>query len=72
MGTFIAIGLLAFITGLFLLISPGTLGWINEKTKIVVTSLDRVAFDYRVGFGIFFIIASLLFFFVAYYIRIRG
>ncbi|MBI5049219.1 MAG: hypothetical protein HZB54_09815 [Deltaproteobacteria bacterium] len=72
MGFFVAMGVFSLIVGLLFIISPATLRAMNEKASTMVTSFEEKAFTYRLGVGVSLIIASLLFFFVAYYIRIRG
>ncbi len=72
MGLFIAVGILSLLVGLLFIISPATLRNLNEATSKLVTNMEEKAFSYRMGVGLFLVIASLLFFFVAYYIKIKG
>ncbi|MEK6530983.1 MAG: hypothetical protein AABZ23_00645 [Deltaproteobacteria bacterium] len=72
MGIFIVIGAIALIAGLSFLAAPQMMKRLSETSARIVTSIDSTALSYRTGLGISLIIASLLFFFVAYYIRIKG
>ena len=72
MGYFIAVGVLALAVGFLFLFAPGFLNTLNIRSARLVTSFETKAFTYRVGLGISLVIASILFFFVAYYIRVRG
>ncbi|HBR17180.1 MAG: hypothetical protein A3G39_11270 [Deltaproteobacteria bacterium RIFCSPLOWO2_12_FULL_43_16] len=72
MGIFIVIGIFTFVIGLLFIVSPNTLRNVNEVSSKMVTDMEEKAFTYRLGVGISLMIASLLFFFVAYYIRLRG
>lgn len=72
MGLFLVMGVFSLIIGLLFIISPATLRAMNEKASTVVTSFEEKTFTYRLGVGISLILVSLLFFFVAYYIRIKG
>lgn len=69
---FIAIGVVSIIFGLLFVFAPDKLRVFNDKTSRVVGSFEKNAFTYRMGVGISLIIASLLFFFVAYYLRLKG
>lgn len=69
---FTVIGILVFVFGLLFIIAPATLKAISEWTNKVVADLEARAFTYRLGVGLFLMIAGLLFFFVAWYIKIRG
>lgn len=72
MGFFIAVGIISLVVGLLFIIAPGTLRDINERTSRLVSNVEDTIFAYRVGVGLSLIIASLLFFFVAYYMRLKG
>ncbi len=72
MGLFIAIGVLSLIFGLLFIIAPAILKNLNELTSRMAISIEEKVFTYRFGVGISMVIASLLFFFVAYYIKIKG
>lgn len=72
MGIFIVIGIFTFVIGLLFIISPNTLRSVNEVSSKMVTDMEEKAFTYRLGVGISLMIASLLFFFVAYYIKMKG
>lgn len=72
MELFIAIGVLAFIFGLLFIVAPASLKALNEWTGKMAINMEEKAFTYRFGVGISMVIASLLFFFVAYYIKIKG
>lgn len=69
---FILVGALSLITGILFILAPDLLRSINEKTARLITSIDSAVFAYRAGLGIVFIVASILFFFVAYYIKSKG
>ena len=72
MAFFIVIGIISLTVGVLFLFSPGTLRSINEAGMRVITTIDNAIFNYRIGLGLSLIIASFLFFFVAYYISVRG
>lgn len=72
MGLFIAIGVLSLIFGLLFIIAPSILKNLNELTSRMAINVEEKAFTYRFGVGISMVIASLLFFFVAYYIKVKG
>lgn len=72
MGLFIAIGVLSLIFGLLFIAAPAILKNLNELTSRMAVNIEEKAFTYRFGVGISMVIASLLFFFVAYYIKIKG
>ena len=72
MGIFIVIGIFTFVIGLLFIVSPNTLRNVNEVSNKIITDIYEKTFTYRLGVGISLKIASLLFFFVAYYIRLRG
>ncbi len=72
MGIFIVIGAIALFVGFSLLVAPQMMKRMSEASARIVTSIDTTAISYRTGLGISLIIASLLFFFVAYYIRVKG
>ena len=69
---FIGIGVLSFVVGILFIISPTTLKTLNTLMEKMVINLEEKVFTYRLGLGISLIIASMLFFFVAYYISIKG
>lgn len=72
MVAFISIGILSLLVGVLFVLSPETLRKINDWSMAMVSAFDRKAFKYRMGLGLTLIIASLLFFFVAYYISVKG
>ncbi len=72
MTLFIIVGIIALVTGIFFILAPEELRSLNEMSSKLIADLEQKAFDYRIGVGLSFIIASLLFFFVAYYIHIKG
>lgn len=72
MGYFIAVGILALVVGGLFLFAPGLLQDMNERSARLVSNIESKAFVYRLGVGLSLLIASLLFFFVAYYIKVRG
>lgn len=72
MEIFLVIGIFTFVIGLLFVVAPNTLRTVNEVTSKLVTDMEEKAFTYRLGVGISLMIASLLFFFVAYYIRVKG
>lgn len=72
MAAFISIGVLSLFFGILFVLSPETLRKLNDLSMAMVSALDKKAFKYRMGLGITMIIASILFFFVAYYIRVKG
>jgi hypothetical protein len=69
---FIAVGLLSLIFGGLFIFSPEYLRRINEGGMRLVSSIDTAILNYRIGIGATLVIASLLFFFVAYYISVKG
>jgi TRAP-type C4-dicarboxylate transport system permease large subunit len=69
---FIAAGLLSLSIGFLFIFFPGAIMALNDAGKRMVTNVDAAAFSHRGGLGLTLIIASLLFFFVAYYISVRG
>jgi hypothetical protein len=72
MSAFVIIGAISMITGVLFIFMPETMKRLSEASIRLVTNFDVTALSYRTGLGIFLIIASLLFFFVAYYIRIKS
>ena len=72
MELFIGMGILALAFGLFFIISPASLKTANEWTSKTLANFEEKTFTYRIGVGISLIVESLLFFFVAYYIMIKG
>lgn len=72
MKLFIAVGVLSLIFGLLFIIAPAVLKSLNEFTNRMVINIEEKVFTYRFGVGISMVVASLLFFFVAYYIKVRG
>ena len=72
MAAFISIGIISLLVGVLFILSPDTLRRINDWSMTMVSAFDRKAFKYRTGLGLTLIIASILFFFVAYYISVRG
>lgn len=72
MGLFILVGIISLAVGFSFIFAPEMLRKINQKSAVIVSNIESKAFDYRVGLGLSLIIASLLFFFVAYYIHVRG
>lgn len=69
---FISVGVLALAFGVMMIFAPDTLRRLNEASMTVIKDLDSAAFSHKNGVGLFLIISSLLFFFVAYYINARG
>lgn len=72
MELFIVVGILSLVFGLFFIASPTTLRTMSERANMVMMDLEAKAFTYRLGVGFFLMIASLLFFFVAWYISVMG
>lgn len=72
MGYFIAIGVVSIVFGLLFLLAPEQLRSLNNRTSRLVSTIENSVFIYRMGVGISLIIASVLFFFVAYYIKLKG
>ena len=72
MELFIGIGVISLVVGLLFLIAPGLLKDANDATSRFIASFEEGLFEKRVGVGLSLVIASLLFFFVAYYINLRG
>lgn len=72
MELFIVVGILSLVFGLFFIASPTTLRTMSERTNRAIMDLEAKAFTYRLGVGLSLIIASLLFFFVAWYINVKG
>jgi uncharacterized BrkB/YihY/UPF0761 family membrane protein len=72
MGLFVFIGVVSIAAGLFLIFAPEKLQSINELSNRLITNLEEDVFTYRLGVGVSLVVASLLFFFVAYYINARG
>lgn len=69
---FIAIGLLALLCGVLFIFAPETLRTLNENASRVVSSFDSITFSYRISVGVALIMASVLFFLVAYYLMMHG
>ncbi len=72
MSYLIIIGAITLVAGILFLFAPETLRSLNEKSKRMVSDFDATAFTHRIGLGITLIAASLLFFFVAYYVKVKG
>lgn len=72
MSFFIAVGMLSLTVGSLFILAPDTLRKINEAGTRIAADLDSRAFSHRVGVGLSLVVASLLFFFVAWYIALRG
>lgn len=72
MGFFIIVGILAMSVGLLFIFSPNTIRRINDIGTRMITNIDSAAFSRRLGVGITLLISSFLFFFVAYYMYVRG
>ena len=69
---FIAIGAVSLIVGVMFLFAPDALRKANDETSKLITNVEDWIFDKKIGVGLSMIIASLLFFFVAYYIDLKG
>ncbi len=69
---FIVIGVIALIVGVMFLVAPDQLKKANEAANQLVSTVEEWIFSKKTGVGLSMIIASLLFFFVAYYINIKG
>jgi hypothetical protein len=65
------IAILAFVIGALLLFAPSALKRLNELTARMVTKIDTLAFSYRIGIGISFLIVSAFMLFMAYYFTKR-
>ena len=72
MGYFIAIGIVSIAFGLLFIFAPDKLRALNNRTSRLVSAIEDSVFVYRLGVGISLLIASVLFFFVAYYIKLKG
>jgi hypothetical protein len=70
MELFIFIGAVSFAVGLLLIAAPDKLRSINERSNRFIVNLEESVFTYRLGVGLSLVIASVLFFFVAYYISL--
>lgn len=66
-----AIGILAFLIGIFLLLAPSALKRLNEISANVIARIDSLTFSYRIGFGVSLIIVAAFMFFMAYYFEKR-
>lgn len=69
---FIFMGIISIATGVLLIAMPETLRAINERASSLMANFEENLFTYRMGVGISLVITSLLFFFVAYYIYVKG
>jgi len=72
MSFFIAVGVVALTVGSLFILAPETLRKLNEAGTRIAADLDSTAFSHRIGVGLSLVISSLLFFFVAWYIALRG
>ncbi len=63
------LGVISAFFGILFLFSPKTLTKINEFTNKLIANLDTKTFAYRGGIGLSMLIAAVLFFFIAYYMR---
>ena len=67
MTAFILIGLIALISGILFLVAPGMLiklsGLLNQ-----IVSTDHKTMKYRISVGIIFVVISIFFLFIAYYL----
>lgn len=71
MAWIILLGIISFIFGLLLILSPTTITGMSEKLNRMVNKIDEEVFKYRLGVGICLIIAAIFLFFMAYLMTIR-
>ncbi len=69
---FIVIGVISLVVGVMFLGAPEKLLQINDAANKLVSSIEVWIFSKNIGVGLSMIIASILFFFVAYYINLKG
>lgn len=67
----IFLGIISFIFGLLLILSPTTLTSISERLNKMINRVDQEVFKYRLGVGVCLIIAAIFLFFMAYLMTIR-
>lgn len=65
------LGVISFIFGLLLIVSPKTITGISDKMNRMINRIDEEVFKYRLGVGICLIIAAIFLFFMAYLLTIR-
>lgn len=67
----IFLGIISFIFGLLLVLSPATITKTSEKLNTMINKIDEEVFRYRVGVGVCMLIAAAFLFFMAYLMTIR-
>ena len=67
MTAFILVGIIALLTGIMYLITPGTLIKLSALFNQIVSTDDKTM-KYRISVGVIFIVLGLFFLFMAYYI----
>ncbi|MEW6408715.1 MAG: hypothetical protein AB1488_01200 [Nitrospirota bacterium] len=68
---FSMLGILSTFFGILFLFSPKTITKINERVNKLLLDLDKRTLAYRGGIGLSMLIAAVLFFFIAYYMRMK-
>ena len=61
-------GLVSFVFGILMLVSPGTIRKLDQASNRALASMDKKIYELRVGVGISSILVSVLAFFVVYFI----
>ena len=64
---FLAGGIIAFFTGVFLILFPGALKRIGEYMSISVLNVDSFVYKLRLGIGVSLILAGACLLFLSYY-----
>jgi uncharacterized protein YjeT (DUF2065 family) len=67
MTAFILVGIIALLTGIMYLITPGTLIKLSALFNQIVSTDDKTM-KYRISVGVIFIVFGLFVLFMAYYI----
>lgn len=67
----ILLGIISFIFGLLLILSPTTIISMSENLNKMINKVDEEVFKYRLGVGVCLLIAAIFFFFMAYLMTIR-
>lgn len=71
MNWMILLGMIAFLTGGLLILSPGTLLKVSEAMSRMITRVDEQVFKYRMGVGVCLIGAGAFLLFSFYLLHYR-
>ncbi|MBI5561488.1 MAG: hypothetical protein HY894_01350 [Deltaproteobacteria bacterium] len=72
MGYFLAIGIIALVSGVMFIFAPSAVRSLNERSTRIISSFDAVTLSYRIGVGVVLVIASGVFFYAAYFMKRHG